>query len=132
MADDRVTVKVEFRKAWWICPFCGYEEVTDLNIGTPNVYEIDCGSCGKHHNNFKDYNSILTYDPKDYETADVAKDKTTKIDNWIYDVKNPLAEVKPTLEQLREQKIAFENMKTETETKISELSAAITAEENKP
>lgn len=102
-ADDRVKVQVQFRKALWACP--GGNEITDLNVGTPSVYEHTCKD-GTWLNKFTEYNGILTYTPEEFEKAD-SKDKelakTEAVDKWIYDREHPPVYVEPTPEEIQKQ-----------------------------
>lgn len=99
---DRLQVRRTFRKAWWICK-CGQEDYTDLNVGTPSVYEHNCSVCGQWSNSFKEYNSTIDYPYDKYadvKEADVEKEKTARLDAWVYGVKNPVPYVEPTKAEL--------------------------------
>jgi hypothetical protein len=94
---DRVIVQVQFRKALWQCP--GGDEVTDLNVGTPSVYEHTC-SDNTWLNSFKEYNGTLRYTPDEFEKADStdkAKAKQEAFDKWVYEIKHPVPYVEPQL-----------------------------------
>jgi len=124
IAQDRVKVQVEFRKAYWVCP-CGQEDFTDLNVGTPSIYEHNCSKCGQWSNSFKEYNGVNSYSEDDYKKVtkeDIDKEKKEKIDKWVYDIKNPPPYVEPT-------KAELEAQKAELQKQISELDAQIAEKE---
>ena len=102
-AQDRVNVQVQFRKALWSCP--SGNEITDLNVGTPSVYEHTC-SDGTWLNSFKEYNGVLTYTPEEFEKADSKEKDTAKdklVNDWLYQVKNPPVYIEPTPEDLQKE-----------------------------
>jgi hypothetical protein len=118
---DRVRIQRTFRKAYWICS-CGQEDTTDLNLGTPSVYEHNCSACNKWSNSFKEYNGNLSYTPEEYDKIkeeDVELEKTKRVDNWIYEIKHPFPYVEPTKEELEKEKLGLEE-------RIAVLSAEIT------
>jgi predicted RNA-binding Zn-ribbon protein involved in translation (DUF1610 family) len=40
--NDRIRIQVMFRKAIWICPNCGQEDIEDRPIEGGASYEHDC------------------------------------------------------------------------------------------
>lgn len=118
---DRVSVKIEFRKAYWTCPKCEQEDFTDLNVGTPSVYEHNCSKCGAWSNSFKEYNGILSYPKDEYEKVkqeDIDKEKKDRCDAWICEIKNPPPYIEPTKAELEVQKAELEKQITEIQGKI--------------
>lgn len=118
---DRVRIQHQFRKAYWVCP-CGQEDVTDLNVGTPSVYEHNCSKCGKWTNSFKEYNGCLTFSPAEYELKtekELGDAKTELVGKWITEIKNPPKYVEPTKEDLEKEKQGLEE-------RLAVLSAEIT------
>lgn len=108
-AQDRTSVRVEFKKALWTCPVCQVEEVEDRPVNGGASYEHTCIN-GHIFNqsgpNMKEYNGALSY-PKDtfdsVKQEDIDTEKQTRMDKWIYDIKHPVPYVEPdneTLEKL--------------------------------
>jgi predicted RNA-binding Zn-ribbon protein involved in translation (DUF1610 family) len=125
-ATDRVKIQVEYRKALWICPKCGQEDITDLNVGTPSVYEHNCSKCGQWSNSFKEYNGVASYSQEDYAKVtanDLKTEKDAKVDAWIYDIKHPAPYVEPTIAELESQKTELQNQLTSLQVKIDEKTA---------
>ena len=101
---DRVRIQHQFRKAYWKCT-CGQEDVTDLNIGEPSVYEHNCSVCNQWTNKFKEYNGCLSYTQEEYdnETPEgLATKKQSLVDTWIYGINHPPEYVEPTAEEYTE------------------------------
>lgn len=122
---DRIKLVREYRKAWWICG-CGQEDFTDLNVGTPSVYEHNCSKCNKWSNSFKEYQGVISYSPdNEPKEEDVVKDKEQKIGEWVYAVKNPAPYIEPTKEDLEKQKIELEAQVANLAQLISSKSEAI-------
>jgi transcription elongation factor Elf1 len=120
---DRIQIRISFRKAWWICPKCGQEDFTDLNVGTPSVYEHNCSKCGQWFNSFKECQGVLTYPYDAYKDGkikqeDIDKSKQDKVDQWVYDVKNPVPYVEPT-------KADYERMIADRQAEVADLQAKV-------
>jgi hypothetical protein len=125
---DRVMIQRSFRKALWICT-CGQEDVVDLNVGTPSVYEHNCSACNKWSNSFKEYNGVLSYPPDEVpKEDDVVKEKDKRIADWIYGIKNPPAYVEPKKADLEREKADLEQRVTELTSKISVMTAEVIGE----
>jgi hypothetical protein len=121
--NDRISVRVEFKKALWICPFCSQEDIEDLNVSGGNKYEHECSSCGKWFNSFKSFSSALTFPYETYpeiKKEDIDAEKTRLCEQWSYSIKNPPPVVEPTKQQL-------EAEKAELEARIAILTAQISA-----
>lgn len=107
IAQDRVKVQVEFRKALWTCPKCGQEDITDLNVGTPSVYEHNCSKCGAWNNSFKEYNGVISYPKDQYDNVikqkDIDIEKEYEVGKWEYDIKHPAPYIEPTPEDIQKQ-----------------------------
>jgi len=122
--QDRTTVQVQFRKAYWVCLFCGQEDFQDLHMDGGDLYEHNCSRCEKWFNSFKEYNGALRYSAEEYSKIDskvIDDAKQDLVDKWVYDIKNPppIVEVPPpTKEELEAQK-------AELQTKIDELQSKI-------
>lgn len=121
-AEDRVRVQVQYRKALWSCP--SGDEITNLNVGTPSVYEHTCKD-GTWLNSFKEYNGVLTYTPEEFEKADSQEKETAKteaVDKWIYGIKNPPKYVEPKPEEIQAQ---IDSKQQEIESLTAEKQEAI-------
>ena len=124
---DRIIVQRQFRKALWTCP-CGQEDTTDLNLGTPSVYEHNCSACGKWSNSFKEYNGCLTYSPEEYEKLgeqEITAEKEKRVSEWIVETKKPIVIYEPTKEDLEAEKLQLEE-------RVAVLSAEITLKTVEP
>jgi len=124
-AQDRVKVQVQFRKALWACP--GGDEITDLNVGTPSVYEHNCKD-GTWLNSFKEYNGILTYTPEEFEKADSKEKelaKTEAVDKWVYEREHQPVYVEPKPEEIQAQIDAKEAEIQSLQTQKAEAVAKI-------
>ena len=125
-AQDRVKVQVQFRKALWACP--GGDEITDLNVGTPSVYEHNCKD-GTWLNSFKEYNGILTYTPEEFEKADSKEKelaKTEAVDKWVYEIKHPAPYVEPSKDDYFKM---YQSRIAEAQENLDKYSTLATAEE---
>ena len=103
-AQDRVSIRVEFKKALWTCPVCGLEEIEDRPVGGGASYEHTCKNGHKFNQsgaNMKEYNGCLQY-PKDtfeeVKQEDIDKEKQERYDAWLYEVKHPAPYVEPSIE----------------------------------
>ncbi len=104
---DMVVVQVRFRKALWICPQCGQEDVEDFNVEGGNKYEHNCSNCNTWFNTFKDYHGVLSMSSSEYaskQQKDIDGEKKKKFDDWVLSIKNPPAVVEPTKEELEVEK----------------------------
>jgi hypothetical protein len=120
--SDRIRVQVQFRKALWICD-CGQDDITDLNVGTPSVYEHNCSACNKWSNNFKEYNGHLSYGEREYPELterDIDDAKKELVDKWVLEVKNPPAPHEVTEEDLLREKAQLEEQIADVERRIQD------------
>jgi hypothetical protein len=123
---DRVMIQRSFRKALWTCT-CGQEDIVDLNVGTPSVYEHNCSACNKWSNSFKEYNGVLSYTPAEYDKVleeDVTSAKDIAVSKWVYGIKNPPLVQQPTKADLEREKADLEQRVTELTSKISVMTIA--------
>lgn len=125
--NDRISVRVEFKKFVWTCPQCANEEITDQSPSGGNEYEHICSKCGAKFNqsgsNMKEYNGCLQYPFDVYPSVkkeDIDKEKWDRCDKWIYEMKHPVPYVEPTVEML-------EVEKAEAMQKVTEIQARIDA-----
>lgn len=133
-SQDRVSVRVEFKKAVWTCPICGQEDIQDLIVSGGNDYTHKCSKCGQWFNNFKEYNGTLSYPYDDYlKVSDEIKDEKKKelCDKWIYEIKHPPVYVEPSLDDY--QKLYNEKMDEATQylDKIAKITTELELTKNK-
>ena len=109
-AQDRISVKVEFKKFIWACPVCGQEDIEDAKVAGGNEYVHTCSKCSAKFNqsgpNMKEYNGCLSYPYDTYSTVkqmDIDKEKVKRCDAWIYEVKHPPVYVEPKSEDLQKE-----------------------------
>ena len=114
MAQDRIKVQVEFRKALWTCPVCGIEEIENRPMEGGASYEHICKNGHKFNQSagaMKEYNSVISYPYTDYPTVtqkEIDDEKTVRMDKWIYEIKHPAPYTPPTkaeLEKMRDDKL---------------------------
>jgi hypothetical protein len=125
---DRLSVRVEYKKALWTCPKCGNEDIEDMNPGGGNTYEHNCTVCNEWFNTFKEYNGVLQYPYFDYEKVlpeDIEKEKAKRVDAWIVEIKNPPVPKELTKEELEQQKLDYERQLTEMTKKIADVATKI-------
>jgi predicted RNA-binding Zn-ribbon protein involved in translation (DUF1610 family) len=125
---DRLTVRVEFKRALWTCPKCGTEDIEDMSPAGGNTYEHNCSRCGAWFNSFKEYNGVLQYPLEGYDKvdpADIDKEKQRRMDAWIVEIKNPVIAKEPTKEELEQVKLALEQEIVQKTQQITEVTAKI-------
>lgn len=137
-AQDRVSVKVEFKKALWTCPVCKQEDVEDMKVAGGNEYTHTCSKCGMKFNqsgaNMKEYNGCLSYPYTDYpgiKQEDITAEKVLRFDKWVYEIKNPPVYVEPTLEDLQNMYKDKVDEATKYLEEIAKKTTKIELEENK-
>ena len=111
-AEDRVKVQVQFRKLIFQCQD-GTEEVIDASMSGGNTYEHTCKD-GKWTNKFVNYSGNVSYTPEEYEAlkeADLIAQKTSLVDDFIYQKNNPPKYVEPTSEEIQAQIDSIEEQK---------------------
>jgi hypothetical protein len=114
---DRIQVRISYRKAWWICPKCGQEDFTDLNVGTPSEYTHNCSKCGAWSNSFRECQGVVDYPYEGFEKVDpkeIDAKKQARVDAWVYDVKNPKPYTEPT-------KADYEKMLADKQAEVAQL-----------
>jgi len=119
---DVVTVQVRFKKGIFTCKNCGHEDIVDWSATGGNTYENNCSECGTWTNDFRNYDGLLSYSKAEYEKVaekDVTSAKTTKVADWLYEVKHPPAYVEPSKEDLEQEKASLEARVSELQTRIS-------------
>jgi hypothetical protein len=132
--SDRLSVRVEFKKAIWFCPKCAKEDIEDMSPGGGNKYEHNCSVCNEWFNTFKEYNGVLQYPYLDYAKVEqkvIDEEKTKRVDAWIVEIKNPPIPKEPTKEDLEQQKLAAEQeieYKTKQVAELAEKISAMTAD----
>jgi predicted nucleic acid-binding Zn-ribbon protein len=111
MNEDRISVKREFRRVLWTCPFCLQEDYQDRKVSGGDEYVHVCSKCGKSFNqsgnNMKEYNGCLSYTLDEYSKVkekDISNKKNELMARWVKEIKNPQVAVKPTKENLRQMK----------------------------
>jgi transcription elongation factor Elf1 len=124
-AQDRVSVRVEFKKFIWTCPICGEEKVVDANVAGGNEYEHTCINGHKFNqsgSNMKEYNGTLLFPYDDYlKVDDITKDNKKKelCDKWIYEIKHPPVYIEPSVTDLENEKANLEQQLSSLQEKIN-------------
>ena len=108
-AEDTINVQVRFVKGIFACP--GGDEIVDWSTKGGNEYEHICKD-GTWLNSFKRYEGSINYSKEEYEkvkTEDITKEKQKRVDDWLYQVKNPPPYIEPTeadYKQMIDEKLA--------------------------
>ena len=125
--DDRINIQVQFKKAVWTCPSCSQEDIEDRPMNGRAEYVHTCSSCSvkfnQSGNNMKEYNGCINYGIDEYNhkvQEDIDKEKQTRCDAWLYEVKNPPTYVEPSKEVL-------EQLKAEKQAEVDKLQVQIDA-----
>lgn len=95
-AEDTINVQVRFLKGIFACP--DGDEIVDWSTKGGNEYEHICKD-GTWLNSFKRYEGSINYSKEEYENInveDIAIEKQKRVDEWIYQVKNPPPYIEPT------------------------------------
>jgi hypothetical protein len=128
---DRVSVRVEYKKALWTCPICGIEEIEDRPVSGGASYEHTCKN-GHTFNqsgpNMKEYNGTVSYSEAEYaqkKSEDIAKEKKDKCDAWLYEVKHPAPYIEPTKADLEREKSELTDRINSLQMRIDEKAIAI-------
>lgn len=125
-AEDRVNVQVMFKKFVWTCPTCQAEDIVDANVGGDNTYTHTCvngHSFNQSGSNMREYNGCLSYTPTEYENETAegkASKKAERVNQFIYDYKNPPVYVDPSAED-------YVNMINDHMAQVEELGAKLKA-----